>query len=111
VGAVDKVVGERDERVGGVAESASEVAITRSTKRSESVSYELGGIVFRLFDAEDGRPSGFVAGSILAGGLAELLGGLGHVEDVVDDLEGEAGLFTEGAEARDGVDLRSEFRA
>ena len=51
------------------------------------------------FDAEDGGPGGLGGGGVLTGGLAELLRGLGDVEDVVDDLEGEAGVFAEGAEA------------
>ena len=56
-----------------------------------------------LLDAEDGGPGGLDAGGVLACGLAELFGALGHVEDVVDDLEGEAGFFSEGAQAGDGV--------
>lgn len=58
-----------------------------------------------LVDAEDGGPGGFDAGGVFACGLAELLGALGHVEDIVDDLEGEAGLFAEGAEACSGVGI------
>ena len=59
----------------------------------------------RLLDAEDGGPGGLDCGGVLTGGLAELLGGLGDVEDVIDDLEGESGFFPEGAEAGDGVDV------
>ena len=49
-----------------------------------------------LLDAVDGGPCGLVSGGVFAGGLAELLGGLRDVEDVVDDLEGEASFFAEG---------------
>jgi hypothetical protein len=73
----------------------------------EGVGDEFFGVVEALVDAEDGGPGGFVDGGVLAGGLAELGGVLGHVEDVVDDLEGEAGFFAEGAEAGDGVQSRS----
>ena len=65
----------------------------------EGVGDELVGVFARLVDAVDGGPGGLDAGGVLAGGLAEFGGGLGHVEDVVDDLEGEAGFFAEGAEA------------
>ncbi len=58
-----------------------------------------------MVDAEDGWPGGLDAGGVFACGLAQFFGALGHVEDVVDDLEGEAGFFAEGAEAGDGVGL------
>ena len=59
------------------------------------------GVFEGLVDAVDGGPGGLDAGGVLAGGLAEFFGALRHVEDVVDDLEGQAGLFAEGAEAGD----------
>ena len=61
-----------------------------------------------MVDAEDGGPGGFDAGGVFAGGFAEFCGALGHVEDVVDDLKGEAGLFAEGAETGDGVRVALE---
>ncbi len=60
---------------------------------------EPGGVAAGGFDSEDGGPGGFVAGEVFARGLAELRGVLGHVEDVVDDLEGEAGFASECGEA------------
>ena len=69
----------------------------------EGVGYELVGVLEGLVDSVDGGPGGFDAGGIFACGLAQFFGALGHVEDVVDDLEGEAGFFAEGAEAGDGV--------
>ena len=65
----------------------------------EGVGDKLVGVFARLLDAVDSGPGGLDAGGILAGGLAEFFGGLGHVENVIDDLEGEAGFFAEGAEA------------
>jgi hypothetical protein len=102
VSPVDEILCERLERGGGVAEGS---------EGGKGVGDEFGGVVAGLLDAEDGGPCGFVAGGVLAGGLAELLRGLRDVEDVVDDLEGEAGLFAEGAQAGDGVDVRPTFRA
>ena len=90
----DEVAGEGFEGGGGFAEGF---------EGGEGVGDELFGVVEGLFDAEDGGPGGFGGGGVFAGGLAELFGALGHVEDVVDDLEGEAGFFAEGAEAGDGV--------
>ena len=63
----------------------------------EGVGDEFVGVAEGLVDAVDGGPGGLDAGGVFAGGLAEFFGGLGHVEDVVDDLEGEAGFFAEGA--------------
>ena len=63
------------------------------------------GVFEGLVDAEDGGPSGFGAGGVFAGSLAELFGALCHVEDVVDDLEGETGFFAEDAEACGGVGI------
>jgi hypothetical protein len=96
VGSVDEVLGERFEWRGGIAEGF---------QRSEGVGDELGSIVLGLRNAEDGGPGRFDGRSVLAGGLAELLGGLRDVEDVVDDLEREAGFFAEGAQACDGVEV------
>ena len=90
MGAGGEVLGERLERLGGRAEGF---------EGGEGVGDELVGVAAGLLDAVDGGPRGLDAGGILAGGLAEFFGRLRHVEDVVDDLEGEAGLFAEGAQA------------
>ena len=92
--AFDEVLGEGFEGVGGGAEGF---------EGGEGVGDEFLGVFEGLVDAEDGGPGGFGGGGVFAGGLAEFGGGLGHVEDVVDDLEGEAGFFAEGAEAGDGI--------
>jgi len=94
VGAVDEVVGQRFQWRCGVAEGC---------EGGVGVGDELSGVVFGLLDAVDSGPGGFDGGSIFTGGFAKLFGGLGHVEDVVDDLEGEAGGFAEGTQAGDGV--------
>ena len=83
-------MGEGFEGVGGFAEGF---------EGGEGVGDEFVGVFEGLVDAVDGGPGGFDAGGVFAGGLAEFFGALGHVEDVVDDLEGEAGFFAEGAEA------------
>ncbi len=68
---------------------------------------EARGFFFRLLEAEDGRVGGFIDGFVFAGGFAELLGGLGDVEDVVDDLKGEAEIVAEDGKgfelARGGI--------
>ena len=46
-------------------------------------------------------------GGIFAGGLAQLLGGLRDVESVVGDLEGQAGLLSEAADAADASVISS----
>ena len=94
VGSVDEVLGEGFQGGGGGAEGG---------EGGEGVGDEGGGVFLGLLDAVDGGPGGFDGGGVLAGGLTEFGGGLGHVEDVVDDLEGEAGVFAEGAEAGDEV--------
>ena len=88
MGAVYEVLGQRFQGGCGFAEGS---------ESGEGVGDELGGVVFGLLEAVDGGPGGFVGGGVFAGGFAELLGGLGDVEDVVDDLEGEAGFLAEGA--------------
>lgn len=62
---------------------------------AEGLCGEAFGFLPRLFEAEDGGVGGLVDGGVLAGGFTELLGGLGDVEDVVDDLEGEAEVVAE----------------
>src|SRR6185437_10981508 len=47
----------------------------------------------RAFEAIDGGESDFALGFVFAGGFAEGFGGLLDVEDVVHDLEGEAGVL------------------
>ncbi len=56
---------------------------------------ELLGERTGFFQADDGGISRFLRGGVFAGGFAELLAGLGDVEDVVDDLESEADIVTE----------------
>ena len=92
--ALDEVEGQRLEWIGGGAEGL---------ECGEGILDELVGVLARALDAEDCGPCGFVGGGVLACGLAELLGGLRDVEDVIDDLEGESSLFAEGAQARDDV--------
>jgi len=91
VGAVDEVLGQGLERSGGFAEGF---------EGGEGIGDECGGVELGLLEAVDGGPGGFDGGGVFAGGLAELGGGLGDVEDVVDDLEGEAGFFAEDGELR-----------
>ena len=57
------------------------------------------GVALALLDAVDGGPGGFFGGLILAGGLAQVRRVHGHVEHIVDDLEGESGFAAEGVEA------------
>ena len=95
MGAGGEVAGQRLERIGGEAEGFD---------GGEGLGDEPAGVAARLLEAVDGGPGGLDAGRVLAGGLAKLLGRLRHVEDVVDDLEGEADLFAECAQSRDGRD-------
>src|SRR5579883_2702084 len=44
-------------------------------------------------EAVDGGEGDFLLPGVLAGGLAEGFGGLFDVQDVVDDLEGQAGVL------------------
>src|SRR3954470_11217383 len=81
----------------------------RSSSRAElsQCSAAFGDEVLRpaggLINPEEGRISGLVAGSVLAGSLAKLLGRLRHVKDVVHDLECQAYI---PAKAADGADCR-----
>ena len=90
--AFDEILGEGFEGGGGFAEGG---------EGFEGVCDELAGIADGLVDSVDGGPSGLDAGGVFACGFAKFFGGLGHVQDVVDDLEGETGFFAEGAEAVD----------
>ena len=49
-------------------------------------------------EPENGGVGGLGGGDVFAGGLAEFLGGLGHIEDVVDDLKSEAERLAEVGE-------------
>ena len=62
----------------------------RTVYRGEGPGDQPVGIAARLLQAIDGGPGSLDAGRILAGGLAQLGGGLRQVEDVVDNLEGQA---------------------
>lgn len=59
---------------------------------------EAGGLFFGGGEAEEGGIGGLAGGDVLAGAFAKDLAGLGAVEDVVDDLEGEAEIPAELAE-------------
>ncbi len=59
---------------------------------------EASGFGAGAIEAEDGGVSGFAGGEIFAGGFAELGGGLGEVEEIVDDLESEAEGVAESGE-------------
>lgn len=87
--AVEEVVGDLGETV---------VVLAEDFKGCEGFFGEAAGFGFGFFEAEDGGVGGFVDGFVFAGGFAELFGGLGDVEDVVDDLEGEAEVIAEFAE-------------
>ncbi len=96
--AVDEVLGDGFEIVGGGA---------KGLNGGKGVGDELLGVGERAGDAVgetiDSGPCGLGDGGVLAGGFAELCGLLCDVEDVVDDLEGEAGVPAEDAEAIEGV--------
>ncbi len=51
------------------------------------------------FEADEGGVGRFLGGDVLACAFAEFFGGLGDVEDVVDDLAGEAEGAAEGGES------------
>ena len=72
-------------------------------ERGEGFFDEGGGVALALLDAVDGGPGGFFCGLVFAGGFAQMRGIDGHVEDVVDDLEGQSGFAAEGVEAGDIV--------
>jgi len=87
---------------------------------------EAMGFLARPLDAEDGRVGGFRGFDVFARGFAELFGGLSNVENVVDDLEGEAeglsecgerieagrsGVRAHGAEADAGGEQRGGLAA
>jgi hypothetical protein len=90
----DEVLSERLERGSGVSERLD---------CSERVCDELGCVAAGLLDAKHSGPGSLHGCGVLAGRLAQLLGGLGDVEDIVDDLECKAGVFTERAQAGDDL--------
>ena len=96
-GAVDEELGEGLEVVGGVAEGL---------EGGEGVGDEgLGvgeGAGDAVFGAVDCGPGRLGDGGVFAGGFAELGGFGGDVEDVVDDLKGEAGALAKATQAGDG---------
>src|SRR5262249_32710034 len=59
----------------------------------------------RFIDTEEGGIGGFFCGDIFAGRLAELLGCLRDIEDVVDNLEGETDILCEAAKLGNGVGI------
>ena len=92
--ALDEEAGEGLEIVGGGAEGF---------QGGEGVGDEIVGVGKGALDAEDGGPGGLGDGGVLAGCFAELGGVFGEIEDVIDDLKGEAGGLAEAAQAGDGV--------
>ena len=67
-------------------------AVCRATGAREAL---LLGHFARTVDSVDGGKRDFVLRGVFAGGLAERFGGLLHVQHIVDNLEGEAYMFTE----------------
>ena len=49
----------------------------------------------RFFQTDNRRIGCFLAGSVFAGGLAQLLAGLRDVEDIVNNLEGQPDITAE----------------
>lgn len=72
-------------------------------ERGEGFCGELRGDLAGFFEADDRRVSRFLRGDIFPGGLAQFLAGLRHIQNVVDDLEGETDVVTETGE---GAKLR-----
>mgnify|MGYP003577819808 CR=1 FL=1 len=56
----------------------------------ESFFGEARGFAAGALEAEDGWIGGFDGRDVFARGFPEFLGGLGHIENVIDDLEGES---------------------
>src|ERR1035437_4473598 len=94
VGAVDEVLGEQLQRISGSA---------KRLDGREGVGDQLVGVSTRSLDAIDGRPGRLDTGGVLAGGIAAFFRRLRHLQDVVNDLEREAGLLAEGADAGKGA--------
>lgn len=59
---------------------------------------EAFGFFFSFFETEDGWVGGFFCFEIFSGAFSELFAGLGDVENVVNDLEGESEGLTEAGE-------------
>src|SRR5439155_23083914 len=59
------------------------------------------GLLKRLFNSKKGRIRSFLRGGVFACGLAQLLGGLGDVKNVVDDLERQPNILPERPEFSD----------
>src|SRR5205807_9845471 len=64
----------------------------------EGAGGELRGDLAGFFQTDNCRIGSFFCFGIFAGGLAELLAGLGDVENVIDDLEGKTDIVAETAE-------------
>ncbi len=75
---VEQVVGNLVEAVGPAA---------KGLKSSQGLSGEAMCFLLTFLQAENGRIGGFTYLGILARGLSQFLGGLGDVENVIDDLE------------------------
>ena len=68
------------------------------------------GVALALLDAVDCGPGSFLGGLVFACGLAQMRRIDGHIEHVVDDLEGESGFAAEGVEAGNIVGGRRRRR-
>lgn len=82
--------------VGDLLESSS--FLPENGKSIERFLGQAAGFRFRFFEAHDGRVGCFIDRFILAGGFAQLFSRLGHVEDVIDDLKGEAKVVAKSGE-------------
>lgn len=56
---------------------------------------ETSGNSARFFEADDRWVSGLLGGNVFTGGLAELLAGLGNIQNIIYDLESEADVIAE----------------
>jgi len=71
------------------------------SEREESFLSGLGetpGLLAGGFESQEGRVGGLLSGDVLAGAFAQLAARLGDVEDVVNDLKGEAKVFSKGGQ-------------
>jgi len=59
---------------------------------------ELGGDCARLLKTDEARVGRLLSGHVLAGGLAKLRTRLCHVEDVINNLKGEADVIPKGGQ-------------
>ena len=60
---------------------------TEMAQRSTGFFSEAGGLGPGSVQAQQRGIGAFLSGQILAGGLAQFFGGLGHVQDIIDHLK------------------------